>query len=100
VTVDLGSTVEIVPYPIGLLSAQAGWGIGGPGPGCFARGRERTRGHAGWPLTGRCLWAAARAQASPPAGPPRTRKAGWAGFKGSTVHRFSIFQKSFAIEFQ
>jgi hypothetical protein len=58
-TVDLGSTDEIDPCPIRLLSAQAGWRIGGPGPGCFARGSECTRGRAGQPLTGRCRWAAA-----------------------------------------
>jgi hypothetical protein len=61
-------------------------------PGCFARGRERTRGRAGRPLTGCLPWAAVRAGHFPRwAAAHKKGRAGW--INSSTVHRFSFFSE-------
>jgi hypothetical protein len=73
--VDLDRAVAIEQRPVGPLLAHAGERMRGPGPGFFARTRERLRGRArreaGRALAGR---ACVRARASGPAEPLATEE--------------------------
>jgi hypothetical protein len=94
-TVDLGSTVEIDPCPIGILSAQAGWGIGGPSPSCLARCRERTGGKRRQDLNGPFSMGCRAHRPFSPLGRCAQERPGGLVSKEAQCIDFSFFQKSF-----